>query len=107
MDTIKSLKNEIAALKAENLFLRSAVSVEDSSSRELLMYQESQIRFRTVFEYSRLGNKIISSDLKIIQVNQALVTLLGYSNKEEIIGTQILDYTPFECQKDWKTLREH
>jgi PAS domain S-box-containing protein len=107
METIKSLKNEIAALLAENRLLRSAESAKDSSTQELLMYQESQIRFRTVFEYSRLGNKIISSDLKIRQVNPALVTLLGYTSKEEIIGTQILDYTPLDCQKDWKILREH
>jgi len=107
METIKSLKNEIAVLKTENRLLRPAESAEYVCSQELLMYQESQIRFRTVFEYSRLGNKIISSDLKIIQVNPALVTLLGYTSKDEIIGTQILDYTPLDCQKDWKTLREH
>ncbi|WP_428331568.1 PAS domain-containing sensor histidine kinase [Mucilaginibacter sp.] len=106
MDTIKSLIKDIEALKDENLLLRSALSGKEVTS-QLLMYQESQLRFRTVFEYSRLGNKIISSDLKIIQVNPALVALLGYQHKEEIIGTQILDYTPLAYQKDWRILREH
>ena len=96
MEIINSLKTQNAILLAENQLLKSANIVNDISSQELLMYQESQIRFRTVFEYSRLGSKIISSDLKIIQVNPALVALLGYSNKEEIIGRQILNYTPLE-----------
>jgi len=69
-------------------------------------YQESQIRFRTVFEASRLGNKIISSELKILQLNPAMVALLGYQNKDEIIGTAIFDYAPPECHKDWRFLQE-
>jgi PAS domain S-box-containing protein len=69
-------------------------------------YHESQTRFETIFESSSLGNKIISSDLKIKQVNPALVELLGYQTKEEIIGTRILDYTPAEHHKDWAALRE-
>lgn len=107
MDTMQSLRKEIAALKAENQLLRISKSAEDNSSQELLKYQDSQTRFRTVFEYSRLGNKIISKDLIIRQVNPALVTLLGYRAKEELIGTRILDYTPFEYQKNWKILKEH
>lgn len=107
MDTIKSLKDEIAVLTSENLLLKTAANAEDISSKELLMYQETQTRFRTVFENSRLGNKIISSELKILQVNPALVTLLGYNHKEEIVGTRIFDYTPLEYQKDWEILRQH
>jgi PAS domain S-box-containing protein len=70
------------------------------------LYHESQTRFETIFESSSLGNKIISSDLKIKQVNPALVELLGYKRKEEIIGTRILDYTPSENHKDWAALQE-
>ena len=32
-------------------------------------------RFRTIFDYSRLANKIISPDLEIMEVNTALVRL--------------------------------
>jgi PAS domain S-box-containing protein len=63
-------------------------------------------RFETVFENSLLGNKIISSDLKIKQVNPALVRLLGYDKKEDLIGTKILDFAPDYCHKDWTLLQE-
>jgi PAS domain S-box-containing protein len=63
-------------------------------------------RFETVFENSLLGNKIISSELNILQVNPALVALLGYETKDEIIGTKILDYAPAHCHKDWKVLQD-
>jgi len=64
-------------------------------------------RFRTIFDYSRLANKIISPDLEIMEVNTALVRLLGYSAKEDIIGTKILDYSPQEHHAHWRLLQEH
>ena len=88
-DTIHSLQQEIAKLKKENQ-----------------AFQESQLRFTTVFEQSRLGNKIIGSDLKILQINAALVALLGYSRKEELIGARIVDYAPPDHHKDWSYLQE-
>ena len=89
METDQSLQNEIAELKKQNQ-----------------EYKESHERFETVFENSKLGNKIISADLKILQVNQAMVTLLGYDHKEEIIGSNIFDYAPDYCHKDWEVLRK-
>ncbi|MES2827928.1 MAG: ATP-binding protein [Bacteroidota bacterium] len=66
----------------------------------------SQARFKTIFELSPVGNKIIDSELNILQANMAMVKLLGYERKEEIVGTKILDFTPAEYQKDWKILQE-
>lgn len=94
------LKKEIEKLKASAVF-------SDIDAQKEKDYAESQIRFRTVFECSRLGNKIISSDLVILQVNPAMVAMLGYENKEDILGTTIMDYTPPEFQKDWKALQEN
>lgn len=88
-DTIHSLQQELATLKKENQ-----------------AFQESQLRFTTVFEESRLGNKIIGPDLKILQVNAAMVALLGYAHKEELIGTKIVDYATSEHHKDWAFLQE-
>jgi PAS domain S-box-containing protein len=88
-DTILSLQQEIAALKKENEAFR-----------------ESQLRFTTIFENSRLGNKIIGSDLKILQLNAAMVALLGYDHKEEIIGTKIIQYAPPDHHQDWSFLQE-
>jgi PAS domain S-box-containing protein len=89
MTETELLRQEIATLKFErNLHL------------------EVNERFTTIFERSRLGNKIIDEDLSILQVNQSLVNMLGYDNKAEIIGTKILDYAPEERHKDWAYLQE-
>jgi PAS domain S-box-containing protein len=90
METIESLKKENAALKVETQWLNE---------------KDRQNRFRTIFEYSRLANKVISPGLKILQVNMALVTLLGYDTKEEIIGTRILDYSPSADHQHWRSLQ--
>jgi len=105
MEDIQTLTAHIAQLEAEIAELKSKEQLADclSSDRE---YQESQVRFRTVFEASRLGNKIISPELKILQVNPAMVALLGYDTKEEIIGTVIFDYAPPDCHKDWRFLQQ-
>jgi PAS domain S-box-containing protein len=89
MTELELLRQEIATLKYE---------------REV--YREVNERFTTIFERSRLGNKIIDHDLTILQVNQSLVNLLGYDNKSDIIGTKILDYAPDERHKDWAFLQE-
>jgi PAS domain S-box-containing protein len=102
---IKALKEEAKLLKTENQQLKSDRKSVRISNEEHTDYQESQIRFRTIFESSKLGNKIISSDLKILQVNPAMVTLLGYENKDDIIGTRILDYAPEEFHEHWILLQ--
>ena len=96
--TIAELRIEISQLKSDEH--KAAILSNDQR------YQESQVRFRTVFEASRLGNKIISSDLKILQVNPAMVALLGFETKDDLIGAVILDFTPEEYHRDWKFLQE-
>ncbi|MEJ7557073.1 MAG: PAS domain S-box protein [Pedobacter sp.] len=113
MDDIESLNKKIEALQKENDHLYKEVQelqLDRSSVRisheEQADYQESQVRFRTIFESSNLGNKVISSDLKILQLNAAMVELLGYDNKEDIIGTRILDYAPEEFHEHWLLLQK-
>ncbi|HEY0899571.1 MAG TPA: PAS domain-containing sensor histidine kinase [Sphingobacteriaceae bacterium] len=101
-DTIETLRAEIERLKAEH---KQTIDTLRDTSRVNELYKESQIRFRTVFEHSTLGNKIISSDLKIIQVNQALLDMLGYS-KEELIGSHILDFAHPAFKNDWFLLQQ-
>jgi len=100
-ETIASLKNENARLITENELLKADNSIVDRTE-----FQNSQTRFSTIFEYSRLGNKVITADLKIVQVNPAMVALLGYDTKDEIVGTRILDYSPTENHKHWQMLQE-
>jgi len=69
-------------------------------------YAQSQARFRTVFENSPLGQKIITPDLTIRQVNQAVVTMLGYPRPEDIIGRKILEFTHPEHRADWHELQK-
>jgi PAS domain S-box-containing protein len=78
----------------------------DDLRKEKVIYEEVQHRFETVFERSRLGNKIIDHELKILQVNQSLVTMLGYENKADIIGTRIFDYAPADRRGDWTFLQQ-
>jgi PAS domain S-box-containing protein len=102
LETINLLKSENATLRTEIQALQS-VKNSDADQRS---YQESQLRFQTIFELSKLGNKVITSDLKITQVNPAMVALLGYDHKEEIVGTRILDYSPASHHAHWKSLQK-
>jgi PAS domain S-box-containing protein len=113
MENIDLLRKEIAYLNDENARLKVEIQTlkQDRntvriSHEEEAEYQESQVRFRTIFETSKLGNKVISSDLKILQINAAMVGLLGYDHKDEIIGTRILDYAPLEFHAHWLLLQK-
>jgi PAS domain S-box-containing protein len=83
-----TLAKENAALKQELQQLKTSSHSE---------------RFRTIFDYSILAKKIINPNLEIIELNAALVKLLGYTAKEDIIGTRILDYSPQEHLWEKKT----
>ncbi len=107
------LAQEKQHLQSENERLRAQMQVSSSHTEWLhgrlslqAQQEESQLRFRTVFEASQLGKKILGPDLKILQVNQALVTLLGYTTKEEIIGSLIMDYSHPDCKADWQLLQQ-
>ncbi|WP_158800098.1 ATP-binding protein [Pedobacter sp. L105] len=107
MNIIETLKAKIDLLIDENKELNEickTATINDAASKA---YEESQVRFQTVFECSSLGNKIISSDLKIMEVNAAMLKVLGYKTKDEIIGTRIFDYVPEEYQKDWRILQQN
>ncbi|WP_375437878.1 ATP-binding protein [uncultured Hymenobacter sp.] len=69
-------------------------------------YQHSQDRFRTVFENSPLGQKIIAPDLTIRQANQALATMLGFEHPDQVVGRRIQDFTHPDHLDDWQRLQE-
>jgi PAS domain-containing protein len=100
-----SLKNENEALKEEIRSMKLSTSSKKPCN-SVKSHYDSNDRFETVFESSCLGNKIISSDLKILQVNPALVALLGYDSKDDIIGTYIMDYSPLDQQQHWEDLQK-
>jgi two-component system sensor histidine kinase VicK len=106
---ITQLEQENQALKEEVKHLYSTYQTSFSKLEKQLAiekkYQESQERFRIIFEQSKFGNKIINSDLQIIQVNKALQVILGYSDKE-LVGTRITDYAHPDFVKHWQQLQE-
>lgn len=98
----KELREEIAGLR--NTHLKSTSNYEDQLTTGK-RYEESQVRFRTIFEQSKLGNKIISPDLKIRKVNKALEEMLGYS-EEELIHKKILDFAHPDSAANWLELQK-
>lgn len=67
-------------------------------------YEESQLQFKTIFEQSRFGCKIITADLLIVQVNPALQAMLGYS-AAELVGTKITTYCHPDFLTHWNELQ--
>jgi PAS domain S-box-containing protein len=106
MDHIKALKSEIAQLRKENEQFKALAATPEVLTHNGVP-EADLVRYKTVFDTSRLGNKIINSDLIILDINPALVKLLGFQSEEQVIGTRILDYAPAEFHKDWLIFQEN
>jgi two-component system sensor histidine kinase VicK len=98
----KSLHEEIKTLRSN--YEAALLKVEKQLAIEK-KYEQSQERFRTIFEQSKFGGKIIAPDLQIIEVNKALQDMLGYSEKE-LEGSKITDYAHADYKDHWKELQE-
>jgi PAS domain S-box-containing protein len=99
--TTRSLEEEIGKLKEEVAALTALQAKKDRLQQD---YENSQLRFKAVFEQSPYGNKLINADLEIIKVNKALIKLLGYSEKE-LLGRRITDIAHTDFAKHWKALQ--
>ncbi|WP_177204907.1 sensor histidine kinase [Hymenobacter arizonensis] len=97
-----SLEEEIRALRAENKALRAAAVRADAAAD----HQLHQARFRTVFEHSPLGMKIIGADLGIQDANTAVATLLGLDSPVEVLGHSILEYAHPDDWTHWRRLQQ-
>lgn len=102
-EQISQLQTKIASLRSD---LQAATEKLEAHLAVEKAYQESQARFKTVFEQSKLGNKIIAPDLRIIKVNQALETMLGY-RKAQLEGTRIIEYAHPDHVAPWRELQEN
>jgi PAS domain S-box-containing protein len=101
-----SLEVEIQALRAEIAWLQAERLVKAEYQALAEAYQHSQVRFRSVFEASPLGQKIIGPDLTIREANPAVAALLGLASPEQLLGRVILDFVHPRYQADWNRLRE-
>lgn len=117
IDEASSRENRFKQLEEENNFLKEEITSIRSYYEDALArlrkeveaekaLEESHIRFKTIFEQSKLGSKIIAPDLRIIQVNKALQVMLGYS-EQELIGTKITAYAHPDFKTPWHELQKH
>ncbi len=107
---LTALQEENKRLKEENTALKTAqlpiTTNNYKQEKTRVKSQESQGRYLGVFENSLLGNKIIASDLKILQVNQSMVELLGFGTKQDLIGKVIIDFSHPDFKEDWQLLQQ-
>jgi two-component system sensor histidine kinase VicK len=102
----QALETELKALRAELDRLRTE-RIDQATHQALAdRYAESQVRFRTVFENSPFGQKIIDSDLVIRQVNPAVLAMLGCAHPDEVVGHRIQEFAHPDYQEDWRFLQE-
>jgi two-component system sensor histidine kinase VicK len=108
----KKQLSKTVKLKGENQDLKEDKKVDKVAIEKLeeeidirKEYEESQQRFETIFYQSKQGNKIISSDLRILQVNKVLPKMLGYTQKE-MLGSQATEYAHPDFVHHWHDLRE-
>ena len=104
--SLASLQVELETLRAEVKSLH-AERVEKAAHQVLHeRYQQSQVRFRTVFENSPLGHKIIDANLRIRQANWALAQMLGLGSPHELEGRRILEFAHPQHYADGNELQQ-
>jgi two-component system sensor histidine kinase VicK len=92
---IKYLESEV--LKCRKLLKKNKVLEE--------RHNRSQVRFKTIFDKSQLGNKILAEDLSIIEVNDAFINLLGYENANDIVNRKVIEFAHPDFIKPWHELQ--
>ncbi|GAA3953666.1 PAS domain-containing sensor histidine kinase [Hymenobacter algoricola] len=95
----EALREQIKQLQADRTTVAKKKAKDDR-------YEQSQVRFRTVFENSPLGQKIINPDLVIRQANLALAAMLGFTRPDEVEGRRILEFAHPHYRADWDHLHE-
>src|SRR5436305_5055818 len=75
--------------------------MKDAISEPVTMMQEdSEIPFRSAFDYAAIGMAVVSPEGKFLDVNQSLCEILGYS-KEELLHLTFQDLThPEDLETD-------
>lgn len=102
----RSLRAENEALREQIKQLQADRKTKAAKKEKDDKYEQSQVRFRTVFENSPLGQKIITPDLLIRQANPALAAMLGLTRPDEVEGRGILEFAHPHYRADWDHLHE-
>jgi two-component system sensor histidine kinase VicK len=109
-DKLTQLEAENQVLREENRQLRAdyatALFKLEAQIAVEKRFEESQSRFQAIFYQSKMGNKIIAPDLRILQINAVFQQMLGYP-EEEIIGTRIIAFAHPDFVQHWHELQEN
>jgi two-component system sensor histidine kinase VicK len=101
-----SLEAQNAALREENRQLRASQVLAQAQQARSDDQEAQQTRFRTIFDNSPFGQKIITSDLIIRQANQAVVEMLDCGSLANVVGHQIMEFAHPDYHDDWRFLQD-
>ena len=101
-----SLEAQLAALREENRQLRASQVIAQAHHATADAEHQHQARFRTVFDNSPFGQKIITPDLLIQQANQAVLQMLDCARLDDVVGHRILEFAHPDHREDWQFLQE-
>jgi PAS domain S-box-containing protein len=68
-------------------------------ARDITALRKNEARFTELFESLQEGIYIVTAEDRIIDVNPALVRMLGYDSKEELLSRSFGDILPDEAQR--------
>ena len=68
-------------------------------ARDITALRKNEARFTELFESLQEGIYVITSDERLIDVNPALVRMLGYDSKDELMARTFADILPNEEQR--------
>ena len=72
-------------------------------ARDITALRKNEARFTELFESLQEGIYVITSDERLIDVNPALVRMLGYDSKDELTARTFADILPNEEQRrQWR-----
>lgn len=96
---LAALQQEVRQLRADRVLAQAQQAYSDEQ-------EQQQARFRTIFDNSPFGQKIITSDLIIQQANRAVLEMLGCQCLEDVVGHEILEFAHPDHRADWRFLQE-
>lgn len=106
VDTLQLMAGLIAAAMSHTAEFEAKQQLLNERTASLMQIQQSEARFRAIFEGTSAGIAIVSLDGGLFQTNPALRALLGY-DEEELKGMHFTDIThPGDVEKDLELYRE-
>jgi PAS domain S-box-containing protein len=97
-------------IKASNHYIRlaSAARLVWERSQQRLALEESEKRYRRLFEGVPMGLYRVATDSRFLDANQALVQMLGYDSKAELLDLARFDrHLSAEALHRWQTELEN